>query len=339
MGTIDSTATTPQEVDEARWRQSSFCFKTLERMFSNPVVQLPAPDTQSITGYFFKRLPRLDPKTRTNIIAILTSLMHPFMRGYLRELFCTTTNLLLEMTHEGAIIVLDLPIKAHSEAGILAQHIWKYLWQWADECQFFLSEYDAEFRSTARSSRELTVYLTQSLPTVHAWMNGRMPEKTADALLANFQPKLFHANSCPITNQWAADMIGKVWPWVATHGSNEGWSESEGMNVNRGSSSTSSDRGNGFFSLQWGWGKNRSNSRSGGSSSSRSQHLDHEVLPSAFTRLGKGGGMGMGVMMGPAQMGFDLYRDSLFRMGTMIDAGIASRLIQSPIDVLGPLRP
>ena len=51
----------------------------------------------------------------------------------LRELFCTTTNIVPELTHEGAVIVLDLPVKEHAEIGQLSQTLFKYIWQRASE--------------------------------------------------------------------------------------------------------------------------------------------------------------------------------------------------------------
>ena len=310
MRFLDSTAQTPQEAKDERWQQASFCYATLERLFRCPAMPVAGADRDVITAYFFKRWPRVHEKTRTGIIATLTGMMHPFLKGYLRELFCTSTNIVPEMTHYGALIICDLPVKTHGESGILAQHIWKYLWQraterravtpatrpaflWADECQFFLSEYDGEFQSTARSSLGLTVYLTQTLEQIYAKIGGRQPERTANALLANFQTKIFHNNNCATTNQWAAEMIGRVWQWVATHGGSDGFSESEGGSFGKGSNwgSSSSDTMHGSHSSGGSYtrGKNWGSSRHQGRSNSLSQQVQHEVLPAIFTRLLKGG--------------------------------------------------
>lgn len=125
----------------------------------------------------------MDKKTRSNIFATLESMALDFTKGDLAKIFCTSTNVVPEMCEHGAIIVLDFPLKIWQRGGILAQHIFKYSWMramerrpkkeplrpvflWGDEYQLFISSYDNEFSSTARSSRVCTVYLTQSIPAL-----------------------------------------------------------------------------------------------------------------------------------------------------------------------------
>jgi hypothetical protein len=49
----------------------------------------------------------LAPKTRSIIVQSLTSLLDPFMRSPLRELFCTDTTFTPEDAQRGKIILLD----------------------------------------------------------------------------------------------------------------------------------------------------------------------------------------------------------------------------------------
>jgi len=83
--------------------------------------------------YFLKEFPALAQKTRSIIVTNLTSMLDIFLRGALRELFCTTTNIVPELTHEGAVIVGNLPVKQFAEVGQLAQMLMKYIWQRASE--------------------------------------------------------------------------------------------------------------------------------------------------------------------------------------------------------------
>ncbi len=309
MNLISSAPRTEAQADKDEWRQRSFCFQSLVKMVKDPVHRLPETDAVVAGNFFRVRWAGAADKMRSGIEFTLSSLASPFLTGYLRELFCTTTNILPEFTHEGAILVIDLPIKQHGEAGILGQHIWKYLWQraterrdgdrptarpvflWADECQFFLSKYDAEFQSTARSSKACTVYMTQSLP---AYLDrlGAGSEHTVNALLNNFQTRIFHQNMCPVTNQHAADLIGEVWMTVKSYGANTGTSDSDSRGINQsGGGGASYGNGQSSTSSSWSNGRNRTWSKTWttGTSENYVQQVQHEVLPSTFARLRQGG--------------------------------------------------
>ena len=118
--------------------------------------------------------------------------------------FAAKTNMLPDMSRDGKIIVMDLPVKEFGAAGRAAQVMFKYMWQqamerdeasthdlpavflWADEAQNFVSEYDSQFQATARSSRACTVYITQNLPNYYASMGGEQAKPRVDSLVGNF---------------------------------------------------------------------------------------------------------------------------------------------------------
>jgi hypothetical protein len=173
--------------------------------------------------YWFDEFSNLAEKTRSIIVNGFTSMIDPFLRGDMRKLFCTDLNIVPEMTHEGMIIILDLPIFEYGEVGRYAQIIWKYLWQqstqrrkaneddipsflWADESQYFINEYDAKFQSVARSAKACTVYLTQNLPNYYEEMKNRDATK---GFLGNLRTKIFHSNDDVETNHWASEIISK----------------------------------------------------------------------------------------------------------------------------------
>lgn len=283
---IHSRPTSPQQKDDATWQKTSFWHDTMELCRNKPAVPIDAADLRTIERYWTGILAQKDQKTPGNIIATLSARLNPLLKGPLRQLFSTTTNVVPEMTQEGAILIIDLPIRRWHEAGILAQQIIKYLWQravearevtahtrpvflWADECQFFLSPYDAEFQSTARSARAATVYLTQNLPSYYAQIGGRNPEHIADSLLGNFQTKIFHANGDPKSNQWAADLIGKSVQYRRTYGEGERHGESSGTSYGRsenvGASDTYGTSRNDQKNRGWGGGWSSSFGPGGGS--------------------------------------------------------------------------
>jgi hypothetical protein len=127
-------------------------------------------------------------------------------------------------THQGKIIVLDMPAKTYHSAGVLIQLIRKQLWQQAtegrnikpnslptfcfcDEAQTFVSRNDSTFLMTARSSRACVVYLTQTLPNFRSAL-GRAD---TDALIGNLVTRIHHQNVCNETNVWASETISKCW--------------------------------------------------------------------------------------------------------------------------------
>ncbi len=336
---INSVPQSEEQAADAEFRKSSFCYTTLRTMFEAAKVPLPNREAVLATAYFGKTLSRLDAKTRSNIIITLTAEISRFTRGPLHSLFCTRTNVIPEATHEGAIWIVDLPIKRFERTGAIAQKLVKYLWQkaterrtvsantrpvflFADEAQLFISPYDLEFLSTARSSRAAVVYITQNLPSLNARIGGRNPHDQVDAIAGNFQTKTFHANSDPRTNQWAADIIGKAiqqrrsgnWSQGDSsqtsegHGTNWGrqYGESEGKNWGSGggiswsgmdgpvtmSTNSNSGRQKGTSwsrSTGGNWSHGTSCSRSTSRGGGWSEQVDYVIRPSDFTRLRQGG--------------------------------------------------
>lgn len=266
---ISSAPTDPDLLDDDEWVAKSRCCQLVED--GDPKVKGTdfEYDFEMASRYWLREFPQLSEKTRSIIVTSFTSMADSLMRGKLRNLYCTTTNIWPEQTHEGKIILLDLPIKEYNEVGQYAQVVFKYLWQgaterrdvnvnprpvflWADEAQFFIAKEDQLFQTTARSSRACTVLLTQNLPNYFAKFSGDRGRANIDSLMGNLQTKIFHANGDPSTNEWASKIFGQSWQ-------------------NR-SSMTMSNGGN-----------------SDGGSISMSKSFDHEVPAQEFTRLRKGG--------------------------------------------------
>lgn len=212
-----------------KWEKSSFCHASLQRALIDPVRPIPQADREVLLIYFRDIWGGMADKTRSNIMATLSAMSGRFLKGRLREVFCTATNFVPELTHHGAVIVLDMPIKTWGNNGRIAQHIIKYAWQraterrkpdldrgkgvpvflWTDEAQLFLNSYDAEFQGTARSAQAITVNLTQNVDAYKLAMGGRNPDHAVYNLMGNLKTKIFHANDCINTNRYAAEIIGQ----------------------------------------------------------------------------------------------------------------------------------
>jgi type IV secretory pathway TraG/TraD family ATPase VirD4 len=258
-----------QEIN-SEWMENSFCAKLLfEAWNKEDLTESSRLDLEIVRDYWLTEFPTLADKTRSIIVSSFTGLADMFLRGTLRELFCTTTNIFPEFTHEGVVIVIDLPVHDYSKVGQYAQAIFKYIWQksterraktenlkpvflWIDEAQFFINSYDTKFQTTARSSRACTVYLTQNLPN---YLNN-LGDNLTYSLLGNLQTKIFHQNSDSRTNEYASHTIGRV------------WQDSISTNVSR---QDLEDQGK------------------AGTGSSYNQIVEFDILPVEFSKLRKGG--------------------------------------------------
>lgn len=179
------------------------------------------------TGYWFDIYPGLASKTRTSITLGVYSMLDAFRGRDIPDLISSDTNITPESIMSGKIVVLDLPVKELGQTGLLVQSAWKYLFQtalerhsrsgdprrrpvflWEDEGQYFFSEHDHHFQATARSARVCHVVLSQNVHNFYMEF-GRNGHEAANSVFGNLNTKIFHANSDPETNQWAATHFGQ----------------------------------------------------------------------------------------------------------------------------------
>jgi hypothetical protein len=263
-----------EETKNDEWRKKSLCYKLMGEAHTKDLDKWVGVDLDSTAAFWFKEYPNLGEKTRSSILSTLTTMMDNFLRRPFRMLFSEPPKdwrqiAFPELTHQGAIIVMNLPVKEFGDAGRAAQVVYKHLWQqaaerrnieenprpiflWVDEAQNFATEYDMQFQATARSSRACTVYLTQNIPNYYAEMGGEHSKYRVDSLMGNLQTKIWHANSDPKTNTEAAEIIGKSWQMHRNTGSSIG---GDSVNINAG----------------------------------ESESFDYDVPPQEFSKLRKGG--------------------------------------------------
>lgn len=263
------------ELDDAKWKEKSLCFQMLLAGYQDENMETwKRKDFMSTMNFWMDEYPNLAPETRASILSTLTTMMDIFLRRPFRQLFSEKpedprTIAYPELSHKGAVIIVNLPVKEFGDAGRAAQVVYKYLWQqaaerrdvkanprpvflWIDEAQNFVTEYDMQFQATARSTKSCTVLLTQNLPNYYAEMGGEHSKYRVDSLVGNLQTKIWHANSDPETNKHAADTIGQSWQTR--------------QNIGQSVSGNS-------FSVNTG----------------QSESFDYDVPPQTFTKLRKGG--------------------------------------------------
>ena len=272
---ILSAPTSMDQIDLDEWKNKSLCWKLLLEGHAKKHDKWVQYDFDSTASFWLEEYPALDEKTRSNVLSTMTTMMDIFLRRPFRMLFSEPPEdrkkiAYPELTHKGVIIVINLPVKEFGDAGRAAQVVYKYLWQqaverrqvekgktipvflWVDEAQNFVTEYDMQFQATARSTMACTVYLTQNLPNYYAEMGGEHAKYRVDSFVGNLQTKIWHANSDPMTNENAADTIGKSWQIRQTSGQSFG---ANNFNLSEG----------------------------------KNESFDYDVPPQSFTKLKKGG--------------------------------------------------
>ena len=267
---ISSAPRTPAEVHNPEWQTSSICYKLIEEAEGKSDRRSPSQqrDYELSATHLLKDFPATPDETRGSILATYRSMADILLRGHMAELFDGPTNFVPEVTHEGAILVLDLPSRVYGQAGINVQSALTYLWQMAaeqrnvkanprpllwyiDEAADLVNDYTAKFLSTSRSARVASCLCSQNLPGLMAAMGGESGRHSVMAMIANTGTRVFHSQGDIETNRYASETINDA---VLTR-------------MNFHSSRDGHGPGNG-----------------GGSES-----VGRKVMPSEFTTLKKGG--------------------------------------------------
>ena len=254
--------TTPEE--QKSLEENNFTIKTLHKMYHKPVREIAQDMRAQSRQYWLDSYPTLPENTRGSIKITVTSKLTKFNTGMLRKCFCDKTTIVPEMSLAGKIIVLALPVLTMGAEAILAQQLFIYLWMSAvesrnglpqqfrdrpvclfvDECQFFINSHWDTFLSISRDSRCAVIAMTQSLPTLYAQL-GKDNSDFVDGLTGKFSSKVFFLNSCPRSNKWAMELIGKGLKIRKTQSQNI----TQAMNTNRGGNAAMTNEG---------WNKNTS---------------------------------------------------------------------------------
>jgi len=214
--------------------EENYCLKCILKAYSLFFNHEPQETTESVSSfelayeYFLCILPSLSIKTKSVITESFMSLVEPFLSGILSKHFSGKTNVFPEWAYEqNKVIVLDFPFTDFPGIGVLAQSIFKLLFQfaverrdmhiypnpvflWANDAQYFLNHYEREFLSNSRQSRTAVLFLAQSIQDYNfAMRSNQYANSNLDSLMGNLSTKIFHANSDSVTNHYASNLIGE----------------------------------------------------------------------------------------------------------------------------------
>jgi type IV secretory system conjugative DNA transfer VirD4/TraG family protein len=210
-------------------QSTDYLSKLLKENKYEDVVCSEVPEARTMKflfEFFYDSLKNLNSRTRSIIDFSFAGFLFRLLREPVYSLFCSTPSTFTpEVSRQGKIILINLPVKVYHKMGRDCQIMFKYVWQramekaiikesdrpvflWADEAQNFLHEHDSEYQATARSSKIATVYISQNLPNYYANMGGAKSEFRVKSFLGTLATKIFHANADIETNKYASDLIG-----------------------------------------------------------------------------------------------------------------------------------
>jgi len=222
----------PKSRDEPcnpEWQQASFFFGCLRAAEQSPKTASEQADFELATLFFMEEWCDLNTKTRTTVESTLTSATDALSRGAARDALsapASTLNFSPSMLEEGKIVILDYPVLVHRDVAKLIQVVVKHMVQRSlsrrdvrasprpvciicDECQHLMTEHDALFVTTARSSRTSVVYATQSVATLLEAFGGQSTEPQMQSFLGNMQLQLHHQQTDTRTISYLQELTGK----------------------------------------------------------------------------------------------------------------------------------
>ena len=221
---IATAPATLQEPTDRKWQERSFMYRMMNAAVNHPKVPIAPAALRNIIAYWSEQWPGIPDKTRGNIVISITAALDRFNHGRLNRFFCGKTTVVPEMSFLGAVLVDAKPTLTWNEDGVIAQQLFKFMWQravltrnslepkhrerilfqWSDEAQETVAPYDGEFLGLARESKCCVTYISQTLPTYYAKIGGDNPRDAAQALACKFGTHVFCTNSCPETNEMRA---------------------------------------------------------------------------------------------------------------------------------------
>jgi hypothetical protein len=233
---IQSLPSRPGEFEEDAWQKESYCAGLINSIRERKDTLTPAQwnDLDIATHYAFKRWPGFDERPRSSIEMTWSGMADKFLFNPFSRLFCSgRATFVPELTtHQGKIVIVDFPMLQYGhETGrlinILVKLIFQQAWLrrdlaqsanpvflWQDEFQYFVTRRDNTFQQTCRGARVAVTCLTQNILNLSEELGEQQPGSKTKAFLANLALKIFHQQSCPDTNTYAAELIGKQYKYL-----------------------------------------------------------------------------------------------------------------------------
>jgi hypothetical protein len=245
---ISSLPIEREQVDSNGWQQSSECSRIISRLRERKAIFSPSQwdDLDIAIVYLLEKWPGLDTRTRSNIESTWSGMASKFTYDPFRSLFCSgRVDFTPEQTtHDRKIIVLDMPVLEYGrETSRLCQILVKIIFQRAwlrhqykpgcchgaflfqDEFALLMHKNEPHFHMVCRGSAIAPICITPNILNIAAEEFGEQtPGAKTLGFLGLLSLKIFHANNETLTNEYAANQIGREYRDVS------GWNMNSGEN-------------------------------------------------------------------------------------------------------------
>lgn len=244
---ISSLPIERDQLDSEAWQTGSECSRIIAKLRErkNSFSASQWADLDIAIVYLLEKWPALDSRTRSNIESTWSGMASKFTYSPFREMFCSgrfdfTPE---QTTHEHKIVIVDMPVLEYGrETSRICQILMKVVFQRAwlrhqyapgcchggfcfqDEFAYVLSRMDPYFSMTCRGAAVAPICACQNILSIAAEEFGEQtPGSKTLGFLGLFGTKFFMANNETMTNEYAADQIGKEYRDVP------GWNAGEGQ--------------------------------------------------------------------------------------------------------------
>ncbi len=215
----------PEQANDAKWRQESFVFQCLLQADQKPASR----DLQLIADFWLKTWPETSEKTRSVGALMCSNITGKFLADPVGSMLSSgETNVSPDtLIHDGVGIICDMPVLQWGVVGAWFQIMFKTMVQRAvlrrpiepnmrkimifmDEAQHFLvPDEDMRVQSVARQSGLIQVAIFQNLPMMYtAFGGGEKAKQDVHGLIGNYMNKFLCANSCLDTNTYMSNLLG-----------------------------------------------------------------------------------------------------------------------------------
>ena len=241
-----SAPLTHEQRNDPAWRDASFYFQTFSLALKNANTASEIRELEICLDSWNSRID-FDWKTRTNVDQTCYALLDPLIREAAAPLISgeSTFDPHTVMRDRKWVVPLFTILGQHEPARyalVLAKFFFlrtalarevtletSSFSMVCDEAQLTTTKFDAEACTVGRSQKLCPMYLTQGVNPLRALSgDAELGRVQADTLLQTLGIKVFCANSCSDTNQWASEVIGSQMTAVATgnwqHGEADDWS-------------------------------------------------------------------------------------------------------------------
>jgi hypothetical protein len=203
------------------------CYYTsaMKRAWDRPKSKTGQRDFKLAANFFMKEYPFMDKEVRSNALALIMNTLHTFNSGLVREMVGSETNCSPADILKGKWVLVNFPPSVYGAVGSFICAGWKFLTElailkrkagpydpfcviWCDEAHAVANSFDCvSYIPQCRSHKGSLVFLTQSVSSFYAAMQGEAGRHQADALLSNFATVIAHACD-PVSAKWLSSKLG-----------------------------------------------------------------------------------------------------------------------------------